>query len=163
MLKLKRIQLFGKLDQTAYKALESATVLCKTRGNPYVDLTHFINQILLGGSSDLHEILRRFEIDEARGFDLTTVERKNLVKMQAALEECIEYHDRLHEIAIFTLVPLPHAAHGKRRTAGLRDGPRKALRRKRRIQQHLRPQRTVVRGARGEKDAEPVLARRHVP
>ena len=66
MLKLKRIQLFGKLDQTAYKALESATVLCKTRGNPYVDLTHFINQILLGGSSDLHEILRRFEIDEAR-------------------------------------------------------------------------------------------------
>ncbi len=42
----------------------------------------------------------KIEIDEARGFDLTTVERKNLVKMQAALEECIEYHDRLHEIAI---------------------------------------------------------------
>ena len=42
----------------------------------------------------------KIEIDEARGFDLTTVERKNLVKMQSALEECIEYHDRLHEIAI---------------------------------------------------------------
>ena len=42
----------------------------------------------------------KIEIDEARGFDLTTVERKNLVKMQAALEECIEYHDRLHEIAL---------------------------------------------------------------
>ena len=42
----------------------------------------------------------KIEIDEARGFDLTTIERKNLVKMQAALEECIEYHDRLHEIAI---------------------------------------------------------------
>ena len=42
----------------------------------------------------------KIEIDEARGFDLTTVERKNLVKMQAALEECVEYHDRLHEIAI---------------------------------------------------------------
>ena len=42
----------------------------------------------------------KIEIDEARGFDLTTVERKNLVKMQVALEECIEYHDRLHEIAI---------------------------------------------------------------
>lgn len=42
----------------------------------------------------------KIEIDEARGFDLTTVERKNLVKMQAALEECLEYHDRLHEIAI---------------------------------------------------------------
>jgi len=42
----------------------------------------------------------KIEIDEARGFDLTSVERKNLVKMQAALEECLEYHDRLHEIAI---------------------------------------------------------------
>ncbi len=42
----------------------------------------------------------KIEIDEARGFDLTTVERKNLVKMQAALDECLEYHDRLHEVAI---------------------------------------------------------------
>ena len=66
MLKLKRIQLFGRLDATAYKALESATVLCKTRGNPYVELVHLINQILLGDRSDLHEILRYFGIDEPR-------------------------------------------------------------------------------------------------
>ena len=42
----------------------------------------------------------RIEADEARGADLTTVERKNLAKMQAALAECTEYHDRLHDIAI---------------------------------------------------------------
>lgn len=66
MLKLKRIQLFGRLDGTAYKALESATVLCKTRGNPYVELVHLINQILMGDRSDLHEILTYFGIDEAR-------------------------------------------------------------------------------------------------
>lgn len=66
MLKLKRIQLFGRLDTAAYKALESATVLCKTRGNPYVELVHFLNQILLGGECDLHAILKFFEVDEAR-------------------------------------------------------------------------------------------------
>lgn len=42
----------------------------------------------------------KIEIDEARGSDLTTVERKNLAKMKAALDECIEYHDRLHDVAI---------------------------------------------------------------
>lgn len=42
----------------------------------------------------------RIEADEARGADLTTVERKNLAKMQAALAECTEYHDRLHDVAI---------------------------------------------------------------
>lgn len=42
----------------------------------------------------------KIEIDEARGSDLTTVERKNLAKMRASLDECIEYHDRLHDVAI---------------------------------------------------------------
>ena len=42
----------------------------------------------------------RIEVDEARGADLSTVERKNLQKMKAALEECNEYHDRLHEVAL---------------------------------------------------------------
>ena len=66
MLKLKRIQLFGKLDEVAYKALESATVLCKTRGNPYVELLHFVNQVLMGNGSDLHEIIHHFGVDEAK-------------------------------------------------------------------------------------------------
>ena len=42
----------------------------------------------------------RIEADEARGADLSSVERKNLAKMQAALAECTEYHDRLHDVAI---------------------------------------------------------------
>ena len=42
----------------------------------------------------------KIEVDEARGADLTAVERKNLARMQAALDECIEYHDRLHGVAI---------------------------------------------------------------
>ena len=41
----------------------------------------------------------RIQQDRERGSDLSTVERKNLSKMEAALTECQEYHDRLHEVA----------------------------------------------------------------
>ncbi len=42
----------------------------------------------------------RIEVDEARGAELSSVERQNLAKMKVALDECNEYHDRLHEVAI---------------------------------------------------------------
>ena len=42
----------------------------------------------------------RIEVDEARGSELSSVERANLAKMRVALDECNEYHDRLHEVAI---------------------------------------------------------------
>ena len=45
----------------------------------------------------------RIEVDEARGVELSSVERQNLAKMKVALDECNEYHDRLHEIAIKTI------------------------------------------------------------
>ncbi|MDR2483776.1 MAG: type VI secretion system ATPase TssH [Treponema sp.] len=66
MSKLKRSQLFAKLDAKAYKAIESATILCKTRSNPYVELTHWVNQILLGEQTDWHEAVRYFALDEAK-------------------------------------------------------------------------------------------------
>ena len=31
--------------------------------------------------------------------DLSTMERKNLDKMQVALDECLEYEERLHDMA----------------------------------------------------------------
>lgn len=41
----------------------------------------------------------RIQQDNERGADLTTIERKNLTKMESTLVECQEYHDRLHSIA----------------------------------------------------------------
>jgi type VI secretion system protein VasG len=64
--KLKRIQLFSKLDERAYKAIESATILCKTRGNPYIELSHWVNQILLSENTDWHGALRFFALDEGK-------------------------------------------------------------------------------------------------
>jgi type VI secretion system protein VasG len=66
MAKLKRIQLFAKLDSKAYQAMESATILCKTRGNPYVELVHWVNQIIMGEQTDWHEAIRYFALDEAK-------------------------------------------------------------------------------------------------
>src|SRR5919108_291560 len=63
---INRANLFGKLDSLAYKAIEGATVFCKLRGNPYVELSHWIQQILQTPDSDLHRIVRYFELDPSR-------------------------------------------------------------------------------------------------
>jgi type VI secretion system protein VasG len=66
MSEISRSALFGKLNSLAYKAIESATVFCKLRGNPYVELVHWIQQILQAPDSDLHRIVRHFELDPSR-------------------------------------------------------------------------------------------------
>ena len=66
MSEISRVALFGKLNSLAYKAIESATVFCKMRGNPYVELVHWLHQILQLQDSDLHRIIKQFNIDPAR-------------------------------------------------------------------------------------------------
>ena len=66
MAEISRSKLFGKLNSFAYKALEGATTLCKLRGNPYIELHHWIHQILNNQDSDLHRITRHFTIDPSR-------------------------------------------------------------------------------------------------
>jgi type VI secretion system protein VasG len=66
MTEINRSTLFGKLNSLAYKAIEGATVFCKLRGNPYVELVHWIQQILQTTDSDLHRIVRHFELDSSR-------------------------------------------------------------------------------------------------
>jgi type VI secretion system protein VasG len=73
MTEISRAALFGKLNPLAYKAIEGATVFCKLRGNPYVELVHWIHQILQTQDSDLHRIVRHFELDPSRlATDITT-------------------------------------------------------------------------------------------
>jgi type VI secretion system protein VasG len=63
---ISRAALFGKLNPLAYKAIESATTFCKLRGNPYVELVHWFHQILQLSDSDLHRIVRHFQLDPAK-------------------------------------------------------------------------------------------------
>ena len=66
MSEISRSASFGKLNSLAYKAIEGATVFCKLRGNPYVELVHWIQQILQAPDSDMHRIVRHFEVDSSR-------------------------------------------------------------------------------------------------
>ncbi|MFS2093241.1 type VI secretion system ATPase TssH [Pseudomonas sp. Pseusp11] len=63
---ISRAALFGKLNSVAYKAIEAATVFCKLRGNPYVELAHWFHQLLQLQDSDLHRLIRQFNIEPAR-------------------------------------------------------------------------------------------------
>jgi len=63
MLEISRTALFGKLNPLAYKAIEGATVFCKLRGNSYVELQHWLYQILNAQDSDLHRIVKHYGLD----------------------------------------------------------------------------------------------------
>ena len=72
MAEIGRAALFGKLNEVGYKSIEAATVFCKMRGNPYVEIVHWIHQILTLQDSDLHRIVKQFNIEPARlAADLT--------------------------------------------------------------------------------------------
>lgn len=73
MAEISRVALFGKLNSVGYKAIEGATVLCKMRGNPYVELEHWIAQIVQAENGDWQKILRHYEIDTSvLAKDITT-------------------------------------------------------------------------------------------
>ena len=63
MAEISRAALFGKLNPLAYKSIEGATVYCKLRGNPFVELQHWLHQILNTADSDLHRIIKHYELD----------------------------------------------------------------------------------------------------
>jgi type VI secretion system protein VasG len=60
---ISRQVLFGKLGATLYRSIESATAFCKLRGNPYVELVHWLHQLLQLSDCDLHRIVRHCGID----------------------------------------------------------------------------------------------------
>ena len=66
MAEISRVALFGKLNSLCYKAIESATIFCKLRGNPYVELEHWLQQILQLQDADMLRIARHFELDMSR-------------------------------------------------------------------------------------------------
>lgn len=66
MSEISRVALFGKLNKVGYQAVEGATVFCKMRGNPYVEIVHWIAQLLQTDNCDLQLILDHYDIDPSR-------------------------------------------------------------------------------------------------
>ena len=65
MAEISRVALFGKLNSLCYRSIESSTVFCKLRGNPYVELVHWLSQIMQLQDSDMTHIIKRFDLDPA--------------------------------------------------------------------------------------------------
>ncbi|MBE1283382.1 MAG: type VI secretion system ATPase TssH [Rhodobacteraceae bacterium] len=63
MTEISRVALFGKLNSLGYKSIEGATVFCKMRGNPYVEIVHWLHQILNTQDSDIHRIVQSYDLD----------------------------------------------------------------------------------------------------
>src|SRR5580698_6422328 len=97
MADISRVALFGKLDELAYRAIESATVFCKMRGNPYVELVHWFHQLLQQPDSDLHRIIREFQLepshlarDVTEALDRLPRGASSISDLSAHLEQAVE-------------------------------------------------------------------------
>jgi type VI secretion system protein VasG len=66
MTEISRASLFGRLNPTALKAIETATSFCKMRGNPYVEMIHWLHVLLQEPRNDVGAIRSAFAIDDAK-------------------------------------------------------------------------------------------------
>ena len=66
MSEISRTALFGRLNPTALKAIETATSFCKMRGNPYVELVHWIHILLQDPRNDFAAIRTAFGLDDTK-------------------------------------------------------------------------------------------------
>ncbi|MER9592036.1 type VI secretion system ATPase TssH [Mesorhizobium australicum] len=62
----KRKELVGKLDSLCQRAFKAAADAAKLRGNPYVELVHFIEQLVLSERSDVQMIIADAGVDASR-------------------------------------------------------------------------------------------------
>ncbi len=63
---IKRKELVGKLNPLCLKAFSSAARTAKSRGNPYVELVHFVAELAHSARSDFEILLQSAGVDEAR-------------------------------------------------------------------------------------------------
>jgi len=94
---ISRTALFGKLNSLLYQGIESATVFCKMRGNPYVELIHWLQQILQLQDSDLRRIVDHFDIeighlaaDFTKALDRLPRGASSVSDLSSHLEEAVE-------------------------------------------------------------------------
>ncbi|MBE8595152.1 type VI secretion system ATPase TssH [Xenorhabdus sp. BG5] len=99
MSEISRSVLFGKLNRILFTSLESATTFCKLRGNPYVELVHWLHQLMQQQNSDLQQIIRHFSLDEsALTKDIVTA-LDRLPRGASAISDLAEHIDNAVERA----------------------------------------------------------------
>jgi type VI secretion system protein VasG len=91
MSEISRVALFGKLNPVVYKTIEGATVFCKLRGNPYVELVHWLTQLLENNASDIHAIVRHYALDASALARDVTAALDRLPRGSTALSDFSEH------------------------------------------------------------------------
>lgn len=84
---VKRRELVGKLNPTCLRAFSDAAQTAKARGNPYVELAHFIEQLSLAPRSDFEILLKASGVDLGRLAADTTRALDALPRGAGAVEE----------------------------------------------------------------------------
>lgn len=64
MTEISRSALFARLNPVALKAIETATGFCKMRGNPYVELVHWVHVLAQDAQNDIAAIRTAFGLDD---------------------------------------------------------------------------------------------------
>ncbi|MGP8471114.1 type VI secretion system ATPase TssH [Burkholderia sp. PR2] len=106
--------LFGKLGVELYRGIESATSFCKLRGNPFVELVHWLHQLLQQPDGDLQRVVRHAEIDrDALERDLA----RTLSALPAGASSISDFSWHI-ETAIERGWVLATLGHGDRRVRG---------------------------------------------
>ena len=93
MSEISRSHLFGKLNPQVFRAAEAATVACKLRGNPYVELVHWLHQIQQDQDSDFRRIAKYFKLDTAELEKGMTNELDRLARGATAIVDFSEHID----------------------------------------------------------------------
>jgi len=91
MTEISRANLFGKLNPLMFKTAEGAVTFCKLRGNPHVELAHWLFQIINLPDSDVHRIVRHFDIDSSRLVRDLQVVLERLPRGASAIEDFSEH------------------------------------------------------------------------
>lgn len=99
MSEISRAVLFGKLDNLLFSSLERATSFCKLRGNPYVELTHWIHQLLQHQDGDLQLIIAHFSLDERALTEDVLAALESLPRGASAITDLSEHIDNAVERA----------------------------------------------------------------
>lgn len=126
---IKRSTLFGKLNPIAYRLIEAATIACKQRGNPYVELVHWIQQLVKSPGTDAHMLTGHFGCDRDKLFRDIQVTLDRLPRGATAVADFSPHLDESVErgwtyaslVQGCTQIRTGHVMLGILKTAGLRN------------------------------------------
>jgi type VI secretion system protein VasG len=66
MAEIRRETAFAKLNSLTYESVQNATLFCKMRGNPHVEIVHWLHVLVQLQDSDVWRIIRRFNVDDTK-------------------------------------------------------------------------------------------------